>query len=351
VDGSVVNGRTYTYHLIALIQKKNDGSLIASPASDPTVATPGPEICWLLDDGADRMLTIASDARSVAREVVSIFGARHLAVDRLDGGCWTTTRFGGAEFGPVAIRFTAQGAQDVILTGFTAPASVAVDPRDGSVWIADVGGTLNGVSSVSRLTRRGILFFQRTGFTNPAALAVEPGTGDCWVADRGAGVLKRISTNGDIVATAGPIGLPGALAVDPADGDCWGIDESAKTVFRVGPDGTRLATIGGFNSPERIAFNAYSNALWITEPDAGRVILLNADAPDGYHLDQRPDFHSVITGFVSPADVSVDPVSGNVWIPDSEGRSLYKMGPDGRQKQRLSGIPFPVATAVDPGPR
>ena len=352
MDNGVVNGRTYTYRLSARIQSGSDPVLIETPTSDPVDATPGPEICWVIDNNLGKIVTVSADARSVSRDVVSIFGANHLAVDPSDGACWTTTRFGGAEFGPVAVRFSAGGIRQAVATGFTFPASVAVDIRNGSVWVSDTGGLLiGGESSVSLLSSVGLRLFRLTGFTDPEGLAVDPNTGDCWVADKGAGRVVKIAPNGVVEVTVTAFSQPSELAVDPASGDCWGIDAATRQIFRLQADGTVAAKISGFLRPFKVTSGAFDGSLWVTDVDASQVFQMHRNTPNGYHIGQQNGFHTVLSGFDTPLALATDPHTGNVWISDVGRGEIIKVTSSGVLIQRSGLHALPIALSVDPGPR
>ena len=350
-DSGVVDGRTYTYRLSAQIQSGLNADLIETPLSEPVDATPGPEFCWVIDNNLGKIVTLSADARSVSRDVVSIFGANHLAVDPSDGACWTTTRFGGSELGPVTVRFSAQGTRQATVTGFTFPASVAVDTRNGSVWVADTGGLIGGESSVSLLTPAGVRLFRLTGFTDPEGLAVDPNTGDCWVADTGAGRIVKIAPNGVIQVTVTAFSQPSEVAVDPMSGDCWGIDAATRRIFHLQPDGTLVATISGFLRPYKIACGAFDGSLWVTDVDASQVYQLNRNSPNGYHIGQQSAFHTVLSGFDTPLAITTDPLSGNLWISDVGRGEITKVTSAGVIIHRSQLLARPIALSVDPGPR
>ena len=351
IDSGVVDGQTYTYRLSVQIQSGSTPGLIETPLSDPVDATPGPEHCWVIDNNLGKIVTLSADARSVSRDVASIFGASHLAVDPSDGGCWATTRFGGSELGPVTVRFSAKGVQEAVTTGFTLPASVAVDPRNGAVWVADTGNLLGQESSVSLLNRDGLRLFRLTGFTEPTGLAVDPNTGDCWVADKGAGRVVRIAPDGVVQVTITAFSQPSEVAVDPMSGDCWGLDAATRRIFHLRANGTVLAAISGFQRPYKIACGVFDGSLWVTDVDASRVFQLNRDTPDGYHIGQQSAFHVALSDFETPLAVTTDPLTGNVWISDVGRGEVTKVTSAGVIIHRSRLLALPIALSVDPGPR
>lgn len=348
VDSAIVNGRDYTYRLSVLVE--DEGGIQESPASAPVEVTPGPDICWVSDEGLTQILTMTSDVRAVDRNITAIFGARHLAVDPNDGAAWTTTQFGGTD-GAVAIRFLASGTIDRTVTGFSFPASVVVDPSDGAVWIADIGAVAGGESSVSRISRNGTVLFKLTGFVEPAGLAVDPNTGVCWVADRGNNTLRRFGNDGtSLLSRSGP-GQPTAVSVDPATGDAWGIDAATQQVFRIRSDGTLLATISGFIQPLRLAVSAVDGRCWVADAGGSKVVRLDADTPDGYHIVQQSGSHLALTDFFLPVNVDINQTTGEVWIADRSEGAVVKIAADGRVIRRFAALVFPTALAVDAGPR
>jgi DNA-binding beta-propeller fold protein YncE len=350
IDSTVVNGQTYTYRLSVFIQESEGGVIQESPASVPVEVTPGPDICWIADEGLTQILTMTSDIRAVGRQITSIFGAKHLAVDPRNGAAWTTTQFGGTD-GAVAVRFSSKGVIDRTVTGFTFPASVVVDPRDGAIWIADIGATLGKESSVSRFSQNGGLHFKITGFSEPSGLAVNPNTGACWVADRGNNTLHLIGDDGTILLNFNGPGQPTAVSVDPATGDAWGINAATQQVFKIRSDGTISLTVSGFIQPVRLACSALDGSCWVVDAGGSQVIRLRASTPDGYHIVQQRDFHLSLTDFFVPVDVSIDQISGQVWIVDKGEGSVVKIAANGSIIRRFVALVLPVALAVDAGPR
>ncbi|MBM3265554.1 MAG: NHL repeat-containing protein [candidate division Zixibacteria bacterium] len=351
VDSTVANGETYTYRLSAIIHSNGNPTQVETPTSRPILATPGPENCWVLDDGLSVIVTLTADARAISKEVASIFDARHLAVDPSNGGCWTTTRFGGAEDGPVAVRFGADGRLETTITGFHFPASVAVDPRDGNVWVADIGAMIEKESSVGKFSRTGHLFFQLLGFVEPSGLAMDPRTGDCWIADRGTGRLKKVSSDGVVQLDLGVFTQPSAVAVDPTGGDCWGIDAATNRIFRLRDDGTLLASISGFSRPAQLAVNTLDGSCWVVDTQTRDLVRIDPGVPDGYSITDRQDFHSIPQDFDFPLGLAIDAVSGHIWVSDIVRGETTKLTLDGRVVQRFSALSVPIALSVDPGPR
>ncbi len=351
IDPDVNNEMTYVYRLSVLIGDNRDP--VESTLSNPVVVTPGPETCWVVDDGLGRVLKISADARAVSSQVTSIFGARHIALDPRDGAAWVTTQFGAAGLGGVAIRFTAEGQEAAVISGFITPGEVSVDPSDGSVWIADAG--TNGENAlVVRATEGGIPLFRLTDFVTPSTLAVDPISSACWVGDSGTRSITKLSVQSDILVTIGDIGTPLDLAVDPATGNCWGIDSTSKEVFKLLADGERAASITGFTEPLRLAHNPVTDDWWVVDQgDQGiaSVIIIGSGVSGTYDIQQDRGAHSVLPGLVFPKDVSIDSNNGNVWIADAGLSALIKFTPDGREMGRFSGLITPTAIVVDPGPR
>lgn len=350
VDQDVVNGKTYIYHLTALIGETLDDIVVESPASESVVVTPGPEVCWVLDEGLGELIKVSTDARAVSTRVVSIFGASHLALDPRDGACWTATRFGGLEQQGVAIRFSPQGEQVAVVSGLSSPSAVAVDPRDGAAWIVDSGVEIGEASEIIRVSDIGGLQLRLTGFVDPVALAVDPNTGNCWIADIGTGSVTQVDFMGNVRFTIGNVGQPVALAVDPGTGECWGIDNSAHQIFKLQTDGTRTVTVTGLTNPVRLACSPVDGTCWIVDQEGQTVILLRMSVPDGYDITQRKDFHSSVSGLISPSDVSIDVVTGNAWVSDPGQNILAKLTLDGRLIRQF-GLISPIAVVVDPEPR
>jgi len=351
IDPDVNNEMTYVYRLSVLIGDDRDP--VESPLSNPVVVTPGPETCWVVDDGLGRILKISADARAVSSQVSSVFGARHIALDPRDGAAWITTHFGAAGRGGVAIRFTAAGEEASVISGFLTPGSVAVDPSDGSVWIADAG--TNGENAlVVRATEEGIPLFRLTDFVKPSALAVDPASSACWVGDSGTRSITKLSGQSDILATISDMGTPLNLAVDPVTGSCWGIDSGSKEVFKLLADGTRAAAITGFSEPVRLAHNPVTDDWWVVDQGnqgVASAIIIGSGVSGTYDIQQDMGAHSVLPGLVFPMDVSIDSVNGNVWIADAGLSALIKYTPDGRETGRFSSLINPAAIVVDPGPR
>ncbi|MBI4553772.1 MAG: hypothetical protein HY710_16015 [Candidatus Latescibacteria bacterium] len=343
VDLQVVNGKTYQYSLTARITSGSE-----SRSSDPVEATPGPSSCWVIDRGASALFRTSADGYAIAVGVSGFLDPATVVTDPNDGGCWTSDPLNGA-----LVRFTADGALDVVVTGLTRPGAIDVDVRDGACWVAEGGGTIGQASDVVRVKRDGTVEFRVFAFTDPQAVAVSPMDGSCWVADLANRQVSNIGVNGDIRLAAGGFEAPIGVVADPADGGCWVIDRAAKQVVKLTRTGVRMTTVVGFADPAAGSYDATSGSLWMADPGQQAVIKLLTGIPNGYDIRQRIGFHQTITGLRTPLGVSTDAQTGDCWVADAGNRTVLKFTAGGQLLGflALSEGSRPVAVSVDPGTR
>ena len=348
VDENVLNGETYEYKFSVLIGDRQNP--LESDISNGVFSSPGPESCWVIDEGLGFVLKVSSDARAISHSVVSIFGARHIAIDPRDGAAWLTTEFGGAGQGGIAVRYTAAGTRSTVVTGFRLPGPVGVDPSDGSVWVADEG-TGEGDALVVRATEKGIPIFRLTDFVKPTALAIVGNSGSAWIGDSGAHTVSLISNLSVRLSTVENMGLPSEIAVNASSGACWVIDSSRASVFRLDPDGSVSATITGFTEPISLAYSVLTNDCWIIDSGTASILRISDSVSGLYDVLQSQSFHKILSGLVVPSDVTIDDTNGNVWVSDLALTGLLKYSNDGVEIARFPGLLVPTTIAVDPGPR
>ena len=110
------------------------------------------------------------------------------------------------------------------------------------------------------------------------------------------------------------------------------------------------------NSLAATPYPGKPQSLTVSSVDDSTVTLswtagLRASTPDGYHIVQQSDFHLSLTDFFVPVDVSIDQISGQVWIVDRGEGSVVKIAANGSIIRRFVALVLPVALAVDAGPR
>lgn len=348
VDENVLNGETYEYKFSVLIGDRLNP--LESEISNSVFTSPGPESCWVIDEGLGFVLKVTSDARAISLSVVSVFGARHIAVDPRDGAAWLTTEFGGPGQGGIAVRYTAAGTKSAEVSGFRLPGPIGVDPNDGAVWVADEGSG-DGDAQIVRATERGIPIFRFTDVVKPTAIAVDGNSGSAWIGDSGDHTVSLLSNLSVRLATVANMGLPSEIAVNASTGACWVIDSSSASVFRLDPDGSVSASITGFTEPTSLAYSIVTNDCWIIDSGTASILRISDSVSGSYDVSQSQSFHTIITGLVLPSGITIDDTNGHVWVSDLALTSLLKYSINGVEVARYAGLIAPATIAVDPGPR
>ena len=252
-------------------------------------------------------------------------------------------------------------------------------PGPETGWVADRGTGL--VRRLSPDARRDV--FAQGRFSSLVGMAINRADGSCWVSDRRARGLYRIGKEGDLVflEEAG-LETPGDLSIDSESALGWIADTARRRVhvFGIPEDEDPLVlheVDASFEEPFSIA--AAGRSCWITDREANRVLLFNANgaraaewrdlvrpgmvasaAVDGQELIgwvlvrdgdglARLELNARVIDIVLPFEeaisVGVDESNGDCWVMSASDMALFDS--DGEFKGAFGGIPGARHLAVD----
>ena len=187
----------------------------------------------------------------------------------------------------------------------------APGPETG--WVADRDTGL--VRRLSPDARRDVL--ARGRFSSLAGMAINRADGSCWVSDKRAPGLYRISKEGDLVFLEAGLVAPGDLSIDSDSGLGWIADTDRRRVhvFGIPTDADPLVlheVDASFEEPFSVA--AAGKSCWITDREAGRVLLFN---DNGARAAEWRDL--VRPGMVASAAIDEEALIGWVLVSDGDG--------------------------------
>jgi DNA-binding beta-propeller fold protein YncE len=325
-DSNLANGTEVQYRLVPFLTDETE-----LQPDGPALATPGPQVAWVVDTGAGLVSRLTPDGRAVVDRARGLISPVAAAVNPADHRVWVTDTFRGR-----IVAIDLEGELTEIASGYDSPEAIAI-PKDGSsVWVAD---EVAGV--VDRLSPTGLPLGRNADFSAPAEVAVGLEDGSAWVIDRGRGEAVRLDST--LVAVARATGLvePLGVVAVPADTSAWVADFGADQVLHVAKDGTVVAQIGPIASPIGLAIDPATGDLWLASFAAGTVERYRT-------LGGPPERIASTTGFSGPTALAADPTDGGVWVVDQVADTVVKLDQDGREIGRTQGYERPFDVAVDP---
>jgi DNA-binding beta-propeller fold protein YncE len=294
----------------------NDGRILELPEE---IATPGPDLPWVLDAGSGSAKRLTPDGRGVRVRVSAPGGtsvvadpdsAQVLLVEFFDGRVRLLDREG-----------TEVWSIDTLLRPIT-----ALRVEDGW-WIAD-----SGLGAVMRVNDQGTFVYGDSTFTFPVDLASDGGDG-VWVADR-AGTLARVVEGTGVVFTM-PLATPLALA-PAAGGGVWVAARGDALLLRLDAAGVEVARAEDLSGLETLVPDPVTDGVWAADRGGRRVVLFDANAGEVV----------AFGGFPSPASLAVSPDGAEIWVADPALGRVVRLGREGTVLSRTAGVTSPVSISV-----
>jgi streptogramin lyase len=220
---------------------------------------------------------------------------------------------------------------------------LAVDPRDGSVWVNAWISTEQRTRLI-KLAPNGKPLRAAEGFSQVYSLALDPRDGSLWVADGVNRTLTHLSADGERLfemPTPGHFFSNAAhqIAVDPRNGDVWFTTSRPSLVHRLSAGGEKLLETGGLSSPVAVTIDPISGNVWVADYDllgSGAIVKLAADGR--MLLTQALPSHAL--------SAVVNPFDGTLWVGvDGE---LLRYDDEGNVLGRIGGLNQPVSLAFAP---
>lgn len=134
--------------------------------------------------------------------------------------------------------------------------------------------------------------------------------------------------------------LPAQDSATPGSQIPWVADFDAAVLARLTADGRHVAArTGGFDHPAQLAVDPGTGQVWISDPFVGNVTILT---PLGGAT-------VVVGGFQSPDGIAVDPSDHTAWVCE-DGGEVRHLHPDGSTASpgALTLLDLPIAVALDP---
>ncbi|MFH0778602.1 MAG: hypothetical protein V2A71_08230 [Candidatus Eisenbacteria bacterium] len=321
VDSSVVNGTTYFYVLVPVIESAGERT-----PSLPVAATPGPHMAVVCDGWSGVVSKLSADLRTSIWTVggfylpfcVASSGTFVLVCDLYEGVMKLDSEGGlvwrAAEFtvpvwvsvhtdGTSAVADYAAGnvtilspdghVERVMSEALLTPRSVSFD-SEGNVWVADPGA-----GRVNKYSREGLLVSTNTNLVRPSVLDVEMESGCCWVADGGTNSVVRLSPEAEEMSRITLFSSPRAVEAEQKGGGCWVAACGSKELVRLSAGAGVQWRVGKMGCPVWIHASPDDGSVWVADAELGRVLVLSGAG----HL------RFVTSQFVSPMSLTVP---GNV---------------------------------------
>ncbi|MGH7726756.1 MAG: hypothetical protein ACREOU_15120 [Candidatus Eiseniibacteriota bacterium] len=329
-DAGLANDSTYEYRLSYVTVD----STIAGRSALST-ASPGPELIWVSDPGADEIARMTPDGRNRFLTISGALTVNRLAVDPSDGALWATEPLDGR----IKI-FDTDGSPLAVFGGPVQPNAIAVDALSGTAWVCDEFANV-----AQRFDRSGGVQATTAVLGQPSDVA-PTGAGDVWIVDQGGdtgpGQVLRVTASGAALTTL-PVGSdPRRVAVDLLDGSIWVSRFDAGEIQHLSPTGAELHRIGGLQGPYAIDIDEFRNIVWVGLDGANAVLALNRGTGATIRT---------VTGIARPRGVAVVDRTGEVWIASISEGEVVRLASDGTVLGRIGGFEAPFDVRVDPGPR
>ena len=214
------------------------------------------------------------------------------------------------------------------------PTSIAVDENNNSIWITNANNVSNYNSSGSFLTTVGFDMLS----SHPQSLDVYESK--VWISDKGDSQLVNINKDGsEIFRQGGEFGREPRLVKTEAEtgnvilvayfvsgkSKVMKLDENASEIWR---------TKENVGNSLGLAISQKDKGIWVTDNNGGVL-----------KFDLNGDKIFEATGFISPKDISVDPISDEAWF--IERFKVNKINSSGNVIITKTGYAFPSGVSVN----
>ena len=216
------------------------------------------------------------------------------------------------------------GATDTVVATVTdpnasSPSSVAVNPVTNTAYVAN-----SESSNVTVITGSTYVTTIAVGST-PDAIAVNPATDMIYTANSGGGDITVINgvTNATTTVTDTSAAGPSAIAVNPSTNMIYVANSyvnsdfpSAMTVINGATNAVTSIDDPNANDPNAIAVNTATNKIYMTSynsPESGNNNVTVVDGATNAYTDIN-----LPTQYAYPTSVAVNPVTGLIYIADSQ---------------------------------
>jgi hypothetical protein len=331
-DSTVANDSTYVYRLVAHLANGD------SAVSPPDTATPGVRRIFGLEAGAPAFLRLSPDARDILFERAANESYVDMELDRRPGGLvWLS-----AEGGGFVLRKAADGATVGAVIQIGAPGDISVSSNRGIGWVVSISDST--VLSYGPDLNDGTPQRSINGIGHPRV--VEAGTLDptIWVGNE-EGTVFRFRAQ-DLVETDEwtlGAGVIRAIALDEATGAAWIATRAGDigNLYHLNPgDSTATLVRSNLLNPADLAVDPVSGDLWISERSVpnradGRLSLISRS---GAMIAQ-------VLG-IEPYGIDIDPIDRTCWISELGSQRILEIDRTGAVVRRSPVLLTPYAVRI-----
>jgi sugar lactone lactonase YvrE len=301
IDSLLLNGTTYYYKLVPLIEGYGEGT-----PSPSLPATPGPHFAVAVDAFSGTVTKFSADLRAPVWTAGGFYYPFAVASDGQN--VWVTDLYGGT------ICLAGDGKMLWSNTNFILPLAVSVRP-DGMSAVADPNKGTVTILSPQGQVRAAI----SESLSAPASVSFG-GSDEIWVADPRAGRVNKYSVDGDLLRSFAGCAEPRFLDAETADGSCWVIDVASNQVLKLSSDGQELLRVGPFSRSVTLAADESGGGCWVSDSATEEVV----------RISDRGEivFRTGRVGRVASIKVLSD--DGSAWLADEKDARVLVLSHSGK---------------------
>lgn len=212
---------------------------------------------------------------------------------------------------------------------------VSIIPGPDSKWVLDTATArlVKLTFDTQHLISRGPAFFR------PLDMAVSRRDRSVWVGEGLADFIDKISSDGTVQLRITGIDEPRDLAVNQVSGDCWFYDPRARVLGRIDALGRNVVafTSNRFSGQMMLDVNSLTGEVWLADVPGKTLFRFS---PGGVVLATLP-----LAG--TPGALAVSVADNAVWLSDADNHEVVKLSAAGSVLARATGFDAVVDLAVN----
>ncbi len=309
-DEDVKNRETYEYGLVILIENEEEKLF-----GKTRLATPGPEIVWLADQGSGFIWKISPDGRSGNFARGQFLEINDIAINEIDGSCWFVDGLVGS-----INRIDVEGRVQSFELDLGKIVDIEIDGEENIGWIADV--TRQRVYSFN-LQSKDSLELSAVDANFEQLVGLGSSDGACWIVDRFQKRTLLYSSNAKKIVEFGKVEQPIAIAVD-GDGDGWVLTEDGNKLTQFKADGSNRFRDFPFTNAIGLSVDINAEYIFLFSKTVLTKFGLNGEV-----LGEWPELSDT-------RSIANDPKNKTIWV--AMDQEVWKIDESGNILARLSGF-------------